>query len=102
MPKAFSCKNGTTISLGVRGFIGAEYFVLPKMSIGGEFGWGLGLSTTCKSKTTWELLGNLGSGNNATGGTTIEGTKNGGISLDTDGKNSVLGPTGALRLNLYF
>jgi hypothetical protein len=103
VPKAFSCKNCTTISFGVRGFIGAEYFVLPKMSIGGEFGWGLGLSTTGKSKTTYEAVGNNGaSATDATGSTTIEGAKQGGFALDTDGNNSVWGPTGSLRLNLYF
>jgi hypothetical protein len=97
-------KNGSTISFGVRGFIGAEYFVLPKMSIGGEFGWGLGLSNTGKSKTTWESVGqsNAAGSNPTTGSTTIEGSKQGSFALDTDGKNSVWGPSGTLRLNLYF
>ena len=101
MPNAFSCKNGTTFSFGVCVFIGAEYFVLPKMIIGGEFGWGLGLSSTGKSKTTWESIGGAALALTF-GTTTIEGSKQGGISLDTDGRNSVWGPTGALRLNLYF
>lgn len=102
--RATEIKNGTTISFGVRGFIGAEYFVLPKMSIGGEFGWGLGLSSTGKTTTTWESIGqsNAAGSNLTTGTTTIEGSKQGGFSLDTDGKNSVWGPTGTIRLNLYF
>lgn len=97
-------KNGSTVSFGVRGFIGAEYFVLPKMSIGGEFGWGLGLSTQGKTSTTWESIGqsNAAGSNQTTGTTTIEGAKQGGFALDTDGNNSVWGPTGSLRLNLYF
>ena len=99
--RATEIKNGTTISFGVRGFIGAEYFVLPKMSIGGEFGWGLGLSSTGKSKTTWESVGGPATAPTV-GTTTIEGSKNGGFGLDTDGNNSVWGPTGSLRLNLYF
>jgi hypothetical protein len=99
--RATEIKNGTTISFGLRGFIGAEYFVLPKMSIGGEFGWGLGLSSTGKSKTTWESIGGPGT-TPTVGTTTIEGAKNGGFALDTDGNNSVWGPTGSLRLNLYF
>ena len=99
--RATEIKNGTTISFGVRGFIGAEYFVLPKMSIGGEFGWGLGLSSTGKSKTTWESIGGPATAPTV-GTTTIEGSKNGGFGLDTDGNNSVWGPTGSLRLNLYF
>lgn len=40
------------IMFGLRGFIGAEYFVLPKLAIGGEFGWGLGLSTTGEGTST--------------------------------------------------
>ena len=32
--------NGFGLTLGVRGFIGVEYFVFPKLSVGGEFGWG--------------------------------------------------------------
>lgn len=39
-------KNGTTIGLYVKGFVGVEYFVLPKLSIGGEIGAALGLQTT--------------------------------------------------------
>lgn len=31
---------GTAWSFGVRGFIGVEYFIAPKLSLGGEFGWG--------------------------------------------------------------
>ncbi len=103
--RATEIKSGTVFSFGLRGFIGAEYFVLPKMSIGGEFGWGLGLSSTGKTKTTWESVGDNGNPANTTqsvGTTEIEGSKNGGFSLDTDGKNSVWGPTGTLRLNLYF
>lgn len=100
--RATEIKNGTIFSFGVRGFIGAEYFVLPKMSLGGEFGWGIGLSTTGKTKTIWESVGNGGSGNSSTGSTTIESSKKGSFALDTDGKNSVWGPTGALRLNFYF
>ncbi len=96
-------KFGTVFSFGVRGFIGAEYFVLPKMSLGGEFGWGVGLSSTGKSKTTYEATGNNGgSTTDAIGTTEIEGSKNGGFSLDTDNNNSIWGPTGSLRLNFYF
>ena len=32
--------NLTNIGIGVRGFIGVEYFFAPKLSLGGEFGWG--------------------------------------------------------------
>jgi hypothetical protein len=42
--RTLSYKEGKTISFGLRGFVGVEYFVLPKISLGGEFGYGFGLS----------------------------------------------------------
>jgi hypothetical protein len=97
-------KNGTMFSIGLRGFIGAEYFILPKMSLGGEFGWGLGLTTMGASSTQWEGIGQSGAaGATATADrTTIDGSKGSGFALDTDNRNSVWGPTGSLRLALHF
>jgi hypothetical protein len=96
-------KNGATFTFGLRAFIGVEYFVLPKISLGGEFGWGLGLSTTGKTKTTYESVGNKGTGGpNETGTTTIEGAKGGSFALDTDNTNSIFGPSASLRLNFHF
>jgi len=95
-------KNGSIFSFGIRGFIGAEYFILPKLSLGGEFGWGIGLSTVGKSKTTYEAAGNSGGAQDAIGATTIEGSKGGGFSLDTDNNNTMWAPSGSLRINLHF
>ncbi len=98
-------KYGAMFSFGLRGFIGAEYFILPKMSIGGEFGWGLGITSWGKTKTTWESVGNNGNPSNTqnqVGTTEIIDSKRGGWMLDTDNKNSVWGPSGTLRFNLYF
>lgn len=50
-------RSGMTFGLGVRGFIGAEYFILPKISLGAEFGWGIGYQTTGKGKETTEEQG---------------------------------------------
>ena len=41
-----SQKSGMTKVFGVRGFVGVEYFVAPKISFGGEFGWGMGIART--------------------------------------------------------
>jgi hypothetical protein len=38
-------KIGGTFGLGLRGFVGVEYFILPKISVGGEFGWGLQMAS---------------------------------------------------------
>jgi hypothetical protein len=45
-------KEGTTITLGLQGFIGVEYFLAPKVALGGEFTWGLGLQSTGEGETT--------------------------------------------------
>jgi hypothetical protein len=94
---------GSVFSFGMRGFIGAEYFILPKMSLGGEFGWGIGLSTTGAASTKWEVLGRSNASSTATAEkVTIAGSRQNNIALDTDGKNSLWGPIASLRLALHF
>jgi hypothetical protein len=50
-------KSGMTFGIGVRAFIGAEYFILPKIAIGAEYGWGLGFQMMGKGKVTTEEQG---------------------------------------------
>lgn len=101
--RALEIKQGSTFSFGLRGFIGAEFFVLPKISLGGEFGWGLIFSSTGKTKTTWESVGRDESNNPVLVGTTTKETaKSGGFKLDTDNNNTIFGPAGSLRLILHF
>jgi hypothetical protein len=97
-------KNGSTFGFGLRGFIGCEFFILPKVSLGGEFGWGLGLSSTGATTSEVESIGNTGAvgANDAVGSTTVEGAKQGTFQLDTDNTNSLLGASGTLRLNFHF
>jgi hypothetical protein len=90
-------KSGMTTVIGLRGFIGAEYFVLPKLSIGGEFGWGLGLVSNGASSTSMESTDGT-----SIGSQTIEGTKSSTFAFDTDNKNTVVGASGAIRLTLHF
>lgn len=92
-------KNGSTFQFGLRGFIGAEYFVLPKMSIGGEFGWGLGFQSTGEGSVTTEYW-DVASSSVKT--LTTKTGKSSSFALDTDNNNSVFGPSASLRLNLYF
>ncbi len=90
-------KSGMSTTIGLRGFIGAEYFILPKMSIGGEFGWGLGLQSDGASSMSMESTNGV-----AVGTQTIEGTKSSTFVFDTDDKNTVVGVSGALKLTLHF
>lgn len=81
-------KQGGTFNFGVRGFIGAEYFFAPKMSIAGEFGWGIGLSSQGEGETTI-ADGNGGSTSSKTG-------KSSSFIVDTDNAG------GTFMLNFYF
>jgi hypothetical protein len=81
-------KAGSTFGLGVRAFVGCEYFVLPKISIGGEFGWGLGFSSTGAASTT------TADGNG--GQVVTEGGKSSSFGLDTDNKAFGVAPAAVL------
>ena len=48
-------KNLTNLGFGVRGFVGVEYFFAPKVSIGGEFGWGIGFNKLTGGEFTTEM-----------------------------------------------
>ncbi len=91
-------KNSSTLGIGARGFIGVEYFILPKLAIGGEFGWGVAFVSTGASSTTTESIGGTGP---AIGTQVIEGSKSSTLMLDTD-KNAFGTGNGSLRLNFYF
>lgn len=45
-----SFNAGTSINLGVTGFIGAEYFLFPKMSIGAQYNYGLQIASNGAAK----------------------------------------------------
>lgn len=82
--------NGMTFSLGIRGFIGAEYFFAPKMSVGAEFGYGFSFTTIGQGTVEQEKWNN--------GVNTITSKKGGGSSfnMDVDNANS------AITLSIYF
>jgi hypothetical protein len=100
-------KTGMTFGLGVRGFIGAEYFIFPKISIGAEYGWGIGFQTTGKGKQTVESISGttIGSIETETAGSSKFG-------FDTDMNNNTIfgfngsgsGATGSgsMRVTFHF
>ncbi len=84
---------GSTVEIGIRGFVGIEYFFAPKMSIGAEYGWGFGMSSTGQGTTSWDTWDSSSS--------TIKAitTHNGGSSswgLDVDNAY------GSIMLSFYF
>lgn len=90
-------KTSGIFQFGIRGFIGVEYFILPKISLGGEFGWGIGVQSKGKTSTTYETQST-----NNYGPVTYEVKNGSAFKIDTDNNNTFFGPTGNLRLNLYF
>jgi hypothetical protein len=90
-------KSGMGFGLGIRGFIGAEYFVLPKISIGGEFGWGIVLQTQGEGTSTVEYWDGTKAAT-----TELKRGKSSAFGLDVDNNNSVFGPAATLRINLHF
>jgi hypothetical protein len=96
-------KSGLGFGIGLRGFIGAEYFVLPRLAVGGEFGWGLVFSSTAASSTTYETEGTTATGTvEQIESRTTTGSKTSGFGVDTDSVNGVFGPAGSLRITFHF
>lgn len=44
-PRSLGVTSSSSFGFQVRGFAGVEYFVLPKISVGAEFGWGIGYNS---------------------------------------------------------
>jgi hypothetical protein len=90
-PRPTENKSGSTFGFQLRGFIGAEYFFAPKMSVGGEFGWGLDFGSTGEGEITSEV--NVGAGTTTS---TAKTGKSSSFGIDTDNAS------GAINLNFYF
>lgn len=84
-------KDGSEFSLGINAFVGAEYFFAPKMSLSGEFTWGLGLTSKGEGTETVE-------GWNGTGVTTVDRAvgKSSTFRFDTGNVG------GSINFNFYF
>ncbi len=83
-------KSGMGFGLGVRGFIGVEYFIMPKISLGAEYGWGLGFQTQGKGTNSTESVGTPSTGTTQTVGaidTKTSGSSKFGIDTDLNQGN---------------
>jgi hypothetical protein len=86
-------KDGSMFGISVNGFIGVEYFFAPKMSLCGEFGWGLMFESTGEEETTtYDPDGNV---------TTVTQGKSNEFYLDNSGTSSG-SSFGSLILSFYF
>lgn len=88
------------VMFGLRGFIGAEYFVIPKLAVGGEFGWGLGLTTIGTGSITTTQVTAAGTGTEEITTETVAGGSQ--FVLGTDNSSAMFGPSGSLRITFHF
>lgn len=103
MGRVIEDKDGTRFSLGLRAFIGAEYFIIPKLSIGGEFGWGIGFTSVGAGKTTYEAVGYAtGAAESQVVSISSETAKSSTFGLDVSTVNPLFGPVGRLNLTFHF
>lgn len=83
-------KNPSRLDLTINGFIGAEYFIAPRMSVSAEYGWGF-ILTAEGERETFTVSADGGSGAE----TSTRNGKNSEFSLDVK-------DAGAITLHLYF
>ncbi len=88
-------KNGSTFSIGLNAFAGLEWFCAPKISLSGEYTWGLAMASTgfgTTSTDSWDGANN-----------TVLTTTNEGASDKTNSFSIDTGVTGAtVGVNFYF
>lgn len=94
-------KSGTGFYIGVRGFIGAEYFFAPKLSIAGEFGWGIGFFSEGEGEISTQFVDNSGL-TPVVREVTEKSGKSSSFTVDTDSGNPWSSPSGSLRMTFYF
>lgn len=91
-PRDTEVKGPNTFGLGLGLFGGVEWFCAPKVSLSGEYTWGLSLSSTGHTETTSEQTVD---GSDET--TTVEsGTKENDFGIDTGVSGATIG------INFYF
>lgn len=85
-------KHGSTMGVRLNAFAGVEWFVAPKVSLSGEYTWGLALRSKGHSETTTETW----DGDSVDTTTTEGGIKENDFSLDTGVSGATIG------INFYF
>lgn len=109
-------KYGGTWRFGARGFIGVEYFVFPKISVGAEFGWGFSVTRQKNRREENETYFNGQSGpevvieekevnsSNNTTGFAVDSNNGQTYSLNNtlNGNTSLSGGSGAIILLFHF
>jgi len=104
--RTLSIQQGSIFGISVLGFIGFEYFFMPKISVGAEYTWGIGFWSQGQGSRETEITYNsVVAPNPLTDGNVTYKTSNGShFGVDT-GVNSIFGNTsnaGSAGLNITF
>jgi hypothetical protein len=90
-------KNGSRFTFGLRGFVGVEWFVAPKVSLGAEYGWGIAMNMntgdTGAGETTTEIWNAT---DQAVETVVVTGVKDSSFGLDTDNNQA------RIKINFHF
>lgn len=92
-------KQSGTFNLRLQAFAGVEYFVAPKISLSGEYAWGVRMTSSGASESTEEEFNTT---NNTIVTTTTEGTPNDGQVDKRSDFNIDTALRGTLGINFYF
>jgi len=102
LPRVTQYSAGSRFGINVVGFIGFEYFFMPKISIGGEYTWGIGFQSTSQGSYSVEEInptnGKDQTDTYKTGGSSGFGFDTG---LNSFWGNSAMG-SGNLYINFHF
>ncbi len=95
-PRSNGVTSSSALGIGVRGFMGVEYFILPKLSVGAEYGWGIGYMTS-SGEGEAEVY-------NGTEVITVtsKGDVNSGIVIDNDNGGNMFGGSASFNLTFHF
>lgn len=94
-----STSAGSTFGIGVRGFIGVEWFIFPKVSLGAEYGWAISFTTTGEGETDIEQW----NGTSVEEETFTTSGSNSSFNIDTDNNgHGISGGSGQINLIFHF
>lgn len=97
-------KSGMGLSVGLRGFVGVEYFIAPKISLGSEYGWAMSVGKQGSGSSTvetWSVDSN-GDGSRDTESNKTGSSSSARVGHDNGIDQFYTGGTGAVTLNIYF
>ena len=103
--RALEETSGMALAVGVRGFVGVEYFIAPKISLGAEYGWAIGFNSQGQGSSAsevWEDPSGDGNGESSVEVVETGSSSNTRIGHDNGIDQFYTGGTGAVNITFHF